>query len=67
MWIMQERVQQLFRIFADEVSPIESVGPGDIAAAFGLRETATGDTLISDDVFVELEGVTVPEPGLFTK
>jgi elongation factor G len=40
----------------------ESVGPGEIAAAVGLKQTTTGDTLSAEGFSVLLENITFPEP-----
>jgi elongation factor G len=45
----RERYNQLLRIVGKEQIPIESAGPGAIVAVAKLKETATGDSLCSDE------------------
>ena len=64
---MQEKIGKVFRIFADDVEPVDEVRAGDIAAVLGLKNTATGDTLLGashppHSVFT-LDGVPLPQPG----
>ena len=57
-----ERIARLVQMHADEKIPIERVGPGEIAAAVGLRFTVTGDTLTTKQAPVVLESLTFAEP-----
>ncbi|CAG8453034.1 10878_t:CDS:2 [Racocetra fulgida] len=41
----KERISRLVRVYANKTEEIKQVGVGDIAAAYGLRQTVTGDTL----------------------
>ncbi|MEM9463482.1 MAG: elongation factor G [Myxococcota bacterium] len=63
----KERLQRVLQIHANKTQEIEEVGPGDIAAAVGLKFTATGDTLVlaSDAQRVVLSGMQIPEPVIF--
>ncbi len=63
----KERLQKLLQIHANKSQEIEEVGPGDIAAAVGLKFTATGDTLVlvDDPQRVVLAGMQIPEPVIF--
>ncbi|MCA9708212.1 MAG: elongation factor G [Myxococcales bacterium] len=63
----KERLQRVLQIHANKTTEIEEVGPGDIAAAVGLKFTATGDTLVqaSDEQRVVLAGMQIPEPVIF--
>jgi elongation factor G len=60
----RERVNQLFKISADELVPIASVGAGDIACIVGTKFTVTGDTIVIDKSAVHsyvLSGLTIPD------
>ncbi len=63
----KERVNKLLRVQVDKTSEIDLVGPGEIAAAVGLKFTTTGDTLIlsKDKEPVILPGMAIPEPVIF--
>jgi elongation factor G len=63
----KERINKLLLVQAAKTEEIEEVGPGNIAAAVGLRFVTTGDTLISskDDERVVLPGMQIPEPVIF--
>ncbi len=63
----KERLQRVLQIHANKTQEIDEVGPGDIAAAVGLKFTATGDTLVlaSDKERVVLRGMQIPEPVIF--
>ncbi|MCA9655787.1 MAG: elongation factor G [Myxococcales bacterium] len=63
----KERLQRVLQIHANKTQEIEEVGPGDIAAAVGLKFTATGDTLVlaDDKERVVLAGMQIPEPVIF--
>ena len=58
----KERVGRLLQMHANNREEIEEVGTGDIAAAVGLKNTTTGDTLCSDSHGIVLEKMTFPEP-----
>ncbi len=58
----KERVARLFRMHANRRVRLEEVGPGDIVAAAGLKETSTGDTLAAEAHPILLESLEVPEP-----
>ena len=51
-----------FKIAANHREEIETVYAGDIAAAVGLKETFTGDTLSDPDHPIVLESIVFPEP-----
>ncbi|MCX4239151.1 elongation factor G [Paraliomyxa miuraensis] len=63
----KERLQKILQVHANKTQEIDTVGPGDIAAAVGLKFTATGDTLVlADDAQrVVLAGMQIPEPVIF--
>ncbi len=58
----RERVTRLLQMHANEREEIKEVGPGDIAAAVGLKRTTTGDTLCDEDHPVILESMVFPDP-----
>jgi elongation factor G len=58
----RERIGRIVELHANHREEIEEVSAGDIAAAVGLRETFTGDTLTDPDHPVILESMTFPEP-----
>jgi elongation factor G len=63
----KERINKLLLVQAAKTEEIESVGPGNIGAAVGLRFATTGDTLIlsKDKEHVVLPGMQIPEPVIF--
>jgi len=58
----RERLGRLLQMHANNRTEIDQVYCGDIAAAVGLKDTITGDTLCSDNKFVILESMNFPEP-----
>ncbi len=58
----KERIGRLLKMHANKREEIEEVWAGDIAAAVGLKDTTTGDTLSDDDHPVLLESIEFPEP-----
>ena len=58
----KEKVARLFRMHSHKRERIELARAGDIAAAVGLKEALTGDTLCAEQEPLVLEGLTVPEP-----
>ena len=58
----KERIGRIVELHANSREEIEGVAAGDIAAAVGLKETYTGDTLTDLDHPVILESMTFPEP-----
>jgi elongation factor G len=63
----KERILKLLLVLASKTEEIQEVGPGNIAAAVGLRFTTTGDTLIlsKDKQLVVLPGMQIPDPVIF--
>ncbi len=57
-----ERVGRILMMHANHREDQEEVYAGDIAAAVGLKQTSTGDTLAAPDAPVRLETMTFPEP-----
>jgi len=58
----KERVGRLLRMHANKREEIKEVVAGDIAAAVGLKNTLTGDTLCDEKHPVVLESIEFPEP-----
>ncbi|HAZ28767.1 MAG TPA: elongation factor G [Candidatus Magasanikbacteria bacterium] len=58
----KERIGRLVRLHANTREEINEVHSGDIAAAIGLKNVKTGDTLCFEDRPVVLEKITFPEP-----
>ncbi len=58
----RERIGRIVRMHANSREDVEEISAGDIAAAVGLKETFTGDTLCDEDHPVMLEQITFPEP-----
>ena len=58
----KERIGRLIRLHANHREEIEEVRAGDIAAAIGLKDTFTGDTLCDPEHPIVLESMTFPDP-----
>jgi elongation factor G len=58
----KERISRLLQMHANHREEISSVRAGDIAAAVGLKNTRTGDTLCSEEDPVVMEKIIFPEP-----
>ncbi|WHY86454.1 elongation factor G [Neobacillus novalis] len=58
----RERVGRILQMHANSRQEISKVFAGDIAAAVGLKDTTTGDTLCDDKNLVILESMQFPEP-----
>jgi elongation factor G len=63
----KERIGRILQMHANHREEIEVVYAGDIAAAVGLKDTFTGDTLADPDHPVVLESMTFPEPVIEVK
>ncbi|MCH7911530.1 MAG: elongation factor G [Deltaproteobacteria bacterium] len=61
----KERIGRLLKMHANKREEIKEVSAGDIAAAIGLRNTTTGDTLCDVVAPVVLESIDFPEPVIF--
>jgi elongation factor G len=57
-----ERIGRVLQMHASERSEIKEVYAGDIAAAVGLKDVTTGDTLSDPDEVIILEKMEFPEP-----
>ncbi|MEH6906076.1 elongation factor G [Neobacillus drentensis] len=58
----RERVGRILQMHANSRQEISKVYAGDIAAAVGLKDTTTGDTLCDEKNLVILESMVFPEP-----
>jgi elongation factor G len=58
----KERVGRILQMHANHREEIDQVSAGDIAAAVGLKNTTTGDTLTAEEKPIVLESITFPEP-----
>ncbi len=58
----KERIGRLLKMHANKREEIEVVSAGDIAAAVGLKDTRTGDTLSEEKSPILLEVIKFPEP-----
>jgi elongation factor G len=58
----KERIGRILRMHANHREDIDSIGAGDIAAAVGLTDTRTGDTLCDEKHPIILENIVFPEP-----
>jgi elongation factor G len=57
-----ERIGRLLQMHASERTEIKEVRAGDIAAAVGLKDVITGDTLCNQEKVITLEKMVFPEP-----
>ena len=58
----RERIGRVLQMHANHREEITEVLAGDIAAAVGLKDTGTGDTICAEDQPVILESIVFPEP-----
>jgi elongation factor G len=58
----KERIGRILQMHANERAEIKEVRAGDIAAAVGLKDAITGDTLCTPDKIITLEKMEFPEP-----
>lgn len=58
----RERIGRILQMHANSRQEIEQVYAGDIAAAVGLKDTTTGDSLTDEKAKIILESIHVPEP-----
>ena len=58
----RERIGRILLMHANKREEVDEVYAGDIAAAVGLKDTGTGDTLSSEDDPIILETMEFPEP-----
>ena len=58
----RERIGRILQMHANSRQEIDTVYSGDIAAAVGLKDTTTGDSLTDEKAKIILESINVPEP-----
>ena len=58
----KERIGRILQMHANDRTEISEVYTGDIAAAVGLKNTTTGDTLCDEKKPIILEAIEVPDP-----
>jgi elongation factor G len=58
----KERIGRIVQMHANDRKEIEEVRAGDIAAAIGLKEVTTGETLCAVDAPIVLERMEFPDP-----
>ena len=58
----KERIGRILQMHANHREELQTVYSGDIAAAVGLKDTTTGDTLCDEDHAIILESMVFPEP-----
>ncbi|MBW1982099.1 MAG: elongation factor G [Deltaproteobacteria bacterium] len=58
----REKIGRLLKMHADKREEVKAVYAGDIAAALGLRNTGTGDTLCDPGHPIVLESMDIPQP-----
>ncbi|MBK6975588.1 MAG: elongation factor G [Sterolibacteriaceae bacterium] len=58
----KERIGRILQMHANQREEIKEVHAGDIAAAVGLKEATTGETLCDPDKIITLERMVFPEP-----
>jgi elongation factor G len=57
-----ERIGRILQMHANHREERQEIGAGEIAAAVGLKDTTTGDTLATDTAPIKLESMTFPDP-----
>ena len=58
----KERIGRILQMHANSKEDVKEVRAGDIAAAVGLKQATTGDTLCTPDSIITLERMEFPEP-----
>lgn len=58
----RERIGRMVQMHANDREEIKEIRAGDIAAAIGLKDVTTGDTLCSQDGIITLERMEFPDP-----
>ena len=58
----KERIGRILQMHANQRTEIDAVYSGDIAAAVGLKDTTTGDTLCDENNQIILESMEFPDP-----
>jgi len=58
----KERIGRILRMHANDREEVKKVFAGEIAAAVGLKDTITSDTICNEDSPIELDRIIFPEP-----
>ena len=58
----KERISRIYQMHSNKQNPIDKVEAGDIAAAVGLKDLRTGDTLCDPKHPIVLENISFPDP-----
>jgi elongation factor G len=58
----KERISRIVRMHSNNREEVKCVSTGDIAAAVGLKNTTTGDTLCNEERLILLESMDFPDP-----
>lgn len=59
---IRERLGRIVEMHANRREEVESIGPGDIVGAIGLKNTTTGDTICIEGNPIILEAIRFPDP-----
>lgn len=57
-----ERISHIYRLMGDRRDRLDEVGPGEIVAVVGLKNTSTGNTLADQGNAITMEEIRFPEP-----
>src|SRR5205823_1860349 len=57
-----ERISRILQMHANHREEREEIGAGEIAAAVGLKQTTTGDTIAVESAPIVLESMEFPDP-----
>ncbi len=63
----KERIGRILRMHSNDREEVKEVFAGEIAAAVGLKDVITGDTLCAEDAQIILSGIDFPEPVVSLK
>ncbi len=61
----KQRINRMVRMHANHREEVDRVYAGEIAAAVGLEDTTTGETLCEENHLVTLENIDFPEPVIY--
>ena len=60
----KQRIGRILRMYANRQEIVDTLYSGEIGAVVGLNDTATGDTICSEDAPIVLEAIEFPAPVL---
>jgi len=61
----KQKINRIVRMHANHREEVDKVFAGEIAAAVGLEDTTTGETLCQDSRIITLENIEFPEPVIY--